>query len=278
MRIVFFVVALLALAFWGFAVFDMWAVLTAWPPHAEQYGTGMFGWILDFPLWRKVVWGASVGFGVIGSLMMLARVRGAGPVLLLAWLLLAGGFAYDVALQDGPQNYGQQGVIASAVLIVLAALFAWAGFAATAKSSKPALAASSAPAQMVTAPSPEPTTLAAPPIEVAPAPTPAEAAPTPAEAAPTPAEAAPTPAPAEAASAPAEAASAPTTEAPPTPTEAAPAPIEPVPPEQVTPISPLPDSPAVSAPESASQDVSEGVDNENSEHPQPTSEDKPSGG
>jgi len=247
MRIVFFVVALLALAFWGFAVFDMWAMLTAWPPYAEQYGADMFAWVQGFPLWRKAVWGASVGFGVIGSLMMLARVRGAGPVLLLAWLLLAGGFAYDVALQDGAQNYGQQGVIASAVLIVLAALFAWAGFAATAKSSKPGLAASSPPAQTVTAPSPEPTTLAASPVEVAPAPTPVEAAP------------------------------APMTEATPTPTEAAPAPTESAPPEEATPISPLPDSSAVSAPESASQDVSEGGDNENSEHPQPTSEDKPSG-
>ncbi len=42
MRIVFFIVALLALAFWVFAAFDMWAVLTAWPPYAEQYGADMF--------------------------------------------------------------------------------------------------------------------------------------------------------------------------------------------------------------------------------------------
>ncbi len=267
MRIVFFVVALLALAYWGFAIFDMWAVLTAWPPYAEQYGADMFGWIQDFPLWRKAVWGASVGFGVIGSLMMLARVRGAGPVLLLAWLLLAGGFAYDVALQDGAQNYGQQGLIASAVLTGLAALFAWAGFAATAKSSKPASAASSPPAQAVKTPSPEPTTLAAPPVEVAPAPTPSEDAPAPTETPPAPG----TPAPAEGEPAP-------TTDAAPTPTETAPAPIEPPPLAQAEPASPLPESPAVSAPESAAQDVAESVDSENAEHPQLASEDKPSGG
>lgn len=249
MRVVWFIVGLLALTFWGFAVFHMWAVLTAWPPYAEQYGADMFAWVQGFPLWRKAVWGASVGFGVIGSLMMLVRVRSAGPILLLAWLLLVSGFAYDVVVQEGVQNYGQQGVIASAVLIILAALFAWAGFAATAKSAKPTLAASSSPAQAVTAPAPapEPTPQASPPVVVAPAPTPAEAPPAPA-----------------------------LTEAPPTPIEAASAPTEPEPSVPPPSEGPAPDSLAVSAPESAAQDASMGA--EDSDTPPPTSEDKPSDG
>ena len=129
MRIVFFIVALLALAFWGFAAFSMWAVLTAWPPYAEQFGTGMFEWAQGFPLWRKAIWGASAGFGAIGSLLMLARSRKAGPLLGVALLLLVGGFGYDLAFQDGILKYGEEGVIASVALIVLAALFNGAAFA-----------------------------------------------------------------------------------------------------------------------------------------------------
>ena len=98
MRIVFFIVALLALAFWAFAAFDMWAALTAWPPYAEQYGTDMFAWIQGFPLWRKAILGAGVAFGVVGSLLMFSRAQFAGPALLFAWLLLAGGVSYSVGI------------------------------------------------------------------------------------------------------------------------------------------------------------------------------------
>lgn len=157
MRIVFFVLALLALAFWGFGVFDMWALLSGWPPYVDQYGADMFAWIQGFPIWRKTIWGASLGFGLLGSLLLFARDRLSGPALLTAWLLMAGGFGYDLAFQDGARNYGQDGLIASGVLVALAALFAWVGFASVGRASArrpvmavaPALVASEAQAEPV---------------------------------------------------------------------------------------------------------------------------------
>ncbi|QGZ93351.1 hypothetical protein [Terricaulis silvestris] len=131
MRIVFFILALLALAFWGFGVFDMWATLTGWPPYVDQYGADMVAWIQGFPVWRQTIWGASLGFGLIGSLLLFTRDRLSGPALLIAWLLFACGFGYDLAFRDGVRNYGQDGMIASGALVALAAFFAWIGYASS---------------------------------------------------------------------------------------------------------------------------------------------------
>lgn len=135
MKIVWAVVAILSLLFWGFAAFDLWATLTAWPPY-QQYGAEWFAWIQSFPIWRKAIWGLSIALGVIGSLMMFGRMRLAGPAMLGAFLMMAAGFAYDIAVQDGASNYGQEGLVASGVLVGLTALFAWAGYASARKASQ----------------------------------------------------------------------------------------------------------------------------------------------
>jgi hypothetical protein len=165
MRIAFFVVAVLALAFWGFGAFDMWAALTGWPPYADQYGANMLAWVQGFPLWRKAIWAASIGFGIIGALLMFARLRVAGAIFLLAWLLLACGFGYDLAFQEGIRNYGQNGVIASGVLIAVAALFVWAGFTCAAPA-RAAAAATEEPSvkPLVSTPAPEATLSSPSPI------------------------------------------------------------------------------------------------------------------
>lgn len=143
MRIVWALVAVLSLLFWSYGVFDMWATLTSWPPYEAQYGAELFAWIQGFPLWRKAIWGMSIALGATGSLLMFTRMRLAGYALFAAFLLMAIGFAYDLTLQDGARQYGQDGLIASGALVAVALLFAVAGFASARKaipSDKPAVA------------------------------------------------------------------------------------------------------------------------------------------
>ena len=75
MRIIWLLVAVLALAFWAFGAFDMWALLTGWPPYRQQYGEDLLTWIQAYPVWRTTMWGASIGLGLVGSLAMLTRSR-----------------------------------------------------------------------------------------------------------------------------------------------------------------------------------------------------------
>jgi hypothetical protein len=179
MRIFFFIIALLSLAYWGVSAFDMWATLSGWPPYANYFSAELLAWMQGFPLWRKALWGAAIGFGLLGSLLMLGRARLAGPALALAWLLLTGGFAYDFAMLDAASMYGRDGVIAAAVMIVLAALFAWAGYGAARRK-----AVASPPPKAEPAPAPPPAAAVAPPPS--PPPPPPETPPPPAAVAPAP--------------------------------------------------------------------------------------------
>jgi hypothetical protein len=129
MRVLGLVSAVVALLFWGYSVFDMWASLTSWPPYVEQYGADMFAWIQGFPLWRKIVWGAGIACGLGGAALMFARTKIAGDFMLAAVGFTVLGFAYDLVFEDGVLNYGQQGLVASAVIIAIASFFTWAAYA-----------------------------------------------------------------------------------------------------------------------------------------------------
>jgi hypothetical protein len=129
MRIVAIVVGLLALAFWGFSVIDMYWTLTGDEDYLADYPPQMIAWIQGFPLWRKALWGASIAAGVLGALLVFVRSGLAGHLLLLAWALMVGGFAgHDLLMANGLENYGQTGMIASAVMVAIALAFAVGGY------------------------------------------------------------------------------------------------------------------------------------------------------
>jgi hypothetical protein len=129
MRILGLVSAVVALLFWCYSAFDMWATLTAWPPYVQQYGHDMFAWIQGFPIWRKLLWGVGIALGAVGALLMFPRARAGGDFMLAAVGCMVAGFSYDLVFEDGLKNYGAQGLIASVVLIALAAFLTWAAYA-----------------------------------------------------------------------------------------------------------------------------------------------------
>jgi hypothetical protein len=133
MRVLGLISAIVALLFWGYGVFDMWASLTSWPPYVEQYGEEMFAWIQGFPLWRKIVWAGSIACGLAGAVLMFARTKLAGDFMLAAVGLVVVGFAYDLVFEDGVENYGRQGLIVSVIIIALSSYFAWAAYASSRK-------------------------------------------------------------------------------------------------------------------------------------------------
>jgi hypothetical protein len=123
------IVGLLALAFWGFSVVDMYWMLTGNEDYLADYPPEMISWVQDFPLWRKVVWGASIAAGVLGALLLFLRSGLAGHLLLLGWMLMAVGFVgHDLLMANGLENYGQTGIIASLGLLGVALVFPVAGY------------------------------------------------------------------------------------------------------------------------------------------------------
>jgi hypothetical protein len=128
-RILAIVIGLLVVAFWGFSVFDMTATLTNDEAYLAEFPPEMIAWMQGFPLWRKVVWGLGIGLGLLGGVLLVLRSRLAGPVMLAAVLLMAAAFViHDLAMANGLEMYGREGVIGSVALIVVASLFAAAGY------------------------------------------------------------------------------------------------------------------------------------------------------
>lgn len=115
------VLGLAGLALWGFSAFDIWATLSGYAPYLESYPPEMIAWMQGFPLWRKLLWGLSIGLGVLGALLLLFRTVFAGHVLTVAFVLMIGGFlAYDLPFANGAEMYGRDGLIGSTVLCLVA--------------------------------------------------------------------------------------------------------------------------------------------------------------
>jgi hypothetical protein len=128
-RIVAIVVGVLALAFWGFGVLDMFWMLSGDEAYLEGYPAESIAFIQGFPLWRKLVWGASLAAGVAGAALLLLRSRLAGHPLLAAFVLMCAPLVgYDLPFANGAALYGTPGLIGSAVLCALALAFAVAAY------------------------------------------------------------------------------------------------------------------------------------------------------
>jgi hypothetical protein len=107
----------------------MTATLTNDEAYLAEFPPEMIAWMQGFPLWRKVVWGLGIGLGLLGGVLLVLRSRLAGPVMLAAVLLMAAAFViHDLAMANGLEMYGREGVIGSVALIVVASLFAAAGY------------------------------------------------------------------------------------------------------------------------------------------------------
>lgn len=129
-RVLSVLIGLLAFAFYGILAGDMWATLMVNEAYLDaMVAQGMaretIEWIQDFPLWRKVVWGASIGFGVLGAVSLLIGARIAGAFLWLAALAFVGGFVgHDLLMTNGAEMYGNTGMIANSGMVAFSFIFA----------------------------------------------------------------------------------------------------------------------------------------------------------
>lgn len=123
-------VGLLAFAYYSFLFIDMYWSFTGNEAIIREIGEATIKWIQAFPLWRKVIEGVWVGAGLLGAIATLARLRIAGRLLAIAFVLMIVGFVgHDLIMADGARLYGQQGVLATTVWIVLAFIFAATSYA-----------------------------------------------------------------------------------------------------------------------------------------------------
>jgi hypothetical protein len=122
---IFWVISLLTLLFWFFAVVDIVLTLGGNATYLKDFPPQMIVWIQGFPLWRKVLWAVTVLLGNGGAVLLLMR-RPVAPALLwgAAILMLLAFIGYDLLLAKGSEYYGQTGLLASSFMIALAFLLA----------------------------------------------------------------------------------------------------------------------------------------------------------
>lgn len=121
----FWIVALLALLWNLFGLFDLYMTLSRDPGYLANVPPEMMAMIDAFPEWRTVLWSLCVFLAVIGSVLLLLRRALAERVFwATAVLMLVGFVGYDLAFAGGVQAYGTFGIVLSFVLIGIEALFA----------------------------------------------------------------------------------------------------------------------------------------------------------
>ena len=123
-NIVFWLVALLALAFNLFALWDMWGALSDPLNHLAGYPDGLVEMVTGYPEWRIILWATTIFIGIIGAVLLALRRAMAERVLWTAAALMAVGIAVDYAMFGGARAYGPNGIFFNALIVGIEALFA----------------------------------------------------------------------------------------------------------------------------------------------------------
>lgn len=122
----FWVIALLALLWNAFGVFDYWMTSTGNEEYLKEYDPKMIEWILGFPAWRKILWMASVAAGLIGAVALVLRKRVASLLFLFNFVTLLAGFVgHDILMANGIEMYGPLGLGMSMVIVAVSGFFWW---------------------------------------------------------------------------------------------------------------------------------------------------------
>ena len=121
---IYWVVAVLALAWNLFGVYDFTQTLSGNPEYLEAAGRDMAEMIAGYPVWRKAIWGLAVAASVLGSVALLLRRAMAEPLFWATVLLMLTGFAYDVGFAAGAGAYGTFGLVFVACLVAVEAMLA----------------------------------------------------------------------------------------------------------------------------------------------------------
>lgn len=84
-------------------------------------------WMRSTPRWIYVVFGLSVGTGILGSLLLLAKKKTCLPLFLVSFIAVLIQMIYTMLIAGGLEVMGPSGAIMPCVVIFLAA--SWLGFA-----------------------------------------------------------------------------------------------------------------------------------------------------
>ena len=122
----FWVVSIFAVLWSAFGVYDYVMTSTGDEKYLTDFDPQMIEWIKEFPLWRNIVWVIGVGSGMLAAIALVLRRGVAVPLFILSVAMMVGGLVvHDLALSNGLEMYGQLGLIATAVLVVVQLLITW---------------------------------------------------------------------------------------------------------------------------------------------------------
>lgn len=123
----FWVIAVSALIWnlMGFVIFygetfQQEALIVGFEPDQQE-------WMRSTPRWIYVVFGLSVGTGILGSLLLLAKKKTSLPLFSVSFIAVLIQMIYTMLIAGGLEVMGPSGAIMPCVVIFLAA--AWLGFA-----------------------------------------------------------------------------------------------------------------------------------------------------
>lgn len=91
------------------------------------FGPDQQEWVRSTPRWIYVIFGLSVGTGILGSLLLLKKKKTCLPLFLASFIAVLIQMIYTMLIAGGLEVMGPSGAIMPCVVIFLAA--AWLGFA-----------------------------------------------------------------------------------------------------------------------------------------------------
>ncbi len=119
----FWVVAVFALLWGAYGVFDYWATTTNFQPYLKAFPADLLEWMLGFPTWRNMVWLVGVASGMLAALLLALRMKLAAPLFLLSLLsIIVGLIVHDLAMANGLNMFRPLDFIMIGVLIVVQTL------------------------------------------------------------------------------------------------------------------------------------------------------------
>ncbi len=123
--LLFWAVSILALLWGVFGAIDYYLIYSQNEKYLAELPPKFNEFVQGFPLWRTVLWYISIAGALFGGLLMLARSAWAVPLLWAVPLAMIIGFVgYDLLMSNGIEAYGQYGIIASTIMIIISIILA----------------------------------------------------------------------------------------------------------------------------------------------------------
>jgi hypothetical protein len=123
----YWVVTVLAIAWNAFGAYDYFMTKTGGDAYLKKMGENdvQIAHMHAYPVWMTADWAIGVWGGLLGALLLLARVRYAFHVLAVSLAAFLVMLAYTYLLSNGAAAMGQQGMIFNLVILALCVVFTW---------------------------------------------------------------------------------------------------------------------------------------------------------